>query len=228
MRCSARTLASFPALALLLALTAVHADTPPAVAAKPAAADPNQPAADASATVSVATPTPAPPFKRERPISTDLAATLAAGMPKFNPPPKPPPEEEDIDLRDVDKPRNKIPRLPRYVVTDKKPPVFRERDLYTNRGIGELARKRYLTPAYALLNGLYIPFFSQSPTEHALAMYAEDERLQNMSDLKDTSKTLNRADDGTGTYVKKLSDETYMRGFDYRYSSGSSAPGSKD
>lgn len=230
MRCSARRIVSLPLVAALLTLASARADTPPPVAAKPAgSAETKQAEADSTATVSVPQPaTPAPPYKRERPVSDTLAAQLAASMPKYNPPPKPPPEDEEVDLRDVDKPRNKIPRLPKYTVTDKKPPVFRERDIYTTRGLSELARKRYLTPAYALLNGLYIPFFTQSPTEHAMAMYAEDERLDNMSDLKDNANTMNRADTGSGTYIKRLSDETYMRGFDYRYNGGSSLSGSKD
>ncbi len=220
---------SLPALAVLLAMGTARADTPAAVAAKPPdSADTTKSTDNAAAATPVATPTPAPPYKRERPISNDLAATLAAGMPKFNPPPKPPPDEEDVDLRDVDKPRNQIIRLPKYTVTDKKPPVFRDRDIYTGKGFGELARKRYLTATYALLNGFYIPFLTQSPTEHALAMYAEDERLQNMSDLKDTARTIDRADEGTGTYIKRLSDETYSRSIDYRTSSSSLQSGSKD
>lgn len=153
----------------------------------------------------------APAVKRERPISDNLAATLAASMPKYNPPPKPRPEDEAVDLREVDKPRNGIIRLPKYTVREAKPPVFRERDIHTNAGLADLARRRYLTPTYRLLNNFYIPFFTRSPTEHALAMYAEDERLNNMADLDDNARTVGRGDAAAGAYIKRLSDETYMR-----------------
>ena len=43
------------------------------------------------------------------------------------------------DLRDIDKPRNGIIRLPNYTVQEKKPPVFRERDIYTREGLADLA-----------------------------------------------------------------------------------------
>jgi hypothetical protein len=228
MRNSARAFVSLSALAAMVVASALRADTPPAVAATSDSTSPADTTSATPATTSVVvTPTPAPPYKRERPISSGLAATLAAGMPKYNPPPKPPPDEEDVDLRDVDKPRNKIIRLPKYTVTDKKPPVFRERDIYTSRGLAYLAAKRYLTPTYTLLNSIYIPFFSQSPTDHALAMYEEDERLQNMSDLKDTSSSINRGESDSGSYIKRLSDETYMRTIDYRTSTATGS-GSKD
>ncbi len=173
-------------------------------------------------TAATAEPAPAPlRLKHERPISDSLASALAASMPKYNPPPKPKPEDADVDLRDVDKPRNGIIRLPRYVVHEKKPPVFRERDIYTGGGLADLAKSRYLTPTYRLLNNVYIPFFSSSPEQRAMAMYAEDERLNNISDLTDSAKDVGRADPEAARYLKRVTDETYMRssGFDgYRQS----------
>lgn len=217
-------LSSLAAVAAMMVCFAARADTPPAVAATPSAPAP----ADATATAAtpgtpvlqIAPTTPAPAYQRPRTVSNNIAAALASGMPKYNPPPKPSPDDEDVDLRDLDKPKNHIVRLPKYTVTDKKPPVFTNRQLYTNKGLADLLRRRYLSPTYSLLNSLYIPLFSQSPTDHAMAMYREDERLDNMSDLKDTAGTLNRADAGTGTYVKKLSDDTYMRHDDFRNESG--------
>ena len=161
---------------------------------------------------------PAPPApKRERPISGNLAATLAAGMPKYNPPPKPKPQDEAVDLREVDKPRNGIIRLPNYTVREKKPPVFRERDIYTNKGLGELARHRYLTPTYRLLNSVYVPFLTASPTQHAMAMYAEDERLNNMSELEDNARTVEKSDPEDGAYIRRASNETFMRSRDFGF-----------
>ncbi len=184
------------AFSLLTAANAFAEDTPPALAKQPSGSG---------------TPASTTLPKRDRPISDNLASTLAASMPKYNPPPKPKPEDEDVDLREVDKPRNGIIRLPKYTVREAKPPVFRERDIHTDAGLADLARRRYLTSTYKLLNSFYIPFFSQSPTDHALAMYAEDERLNNMADLADTAQTVGRNDAAAGAYIKRLSNETYMR-----------------
>lgn len=149
--------------------------------------------------------------KRERAISDNVAAQLAARMPKYNPPPKPKPEDEDIDLREVDKPRNNIIRLPKIVVQEQRPPVFRERDIYTRQGLAELAMRRYLTPTHRMLNTFYIPFLTASPEEYALTRFAEEERLSNMSDLSDTADTIGRTNPREGAYIRRLSNETYMR-----------------
>lgn len=187
-------LARLTLLLLLVPPLLTAADAPPA----PAATGGADPAA------------PAPP-KRERAISDNLASSLAAGMPKYNPPPKPKPEDADVDLREVDKPRNGIIRLPKYTVRDRRPPVFRERDLYTSGGLAGLAKQRYLTPGYRLLNGLYIPFLTASPEQYAMARYAEDERLGNISDLKGTARDVGRADPDAETYIRRETDQTYMR-----------------
>ncbi|MCF7689921.1 MAG: hypothetical protein K9N01_16640, partial [Cephaloticoccus sp.] len=52
--------------------------------------------------------------KRHRAVSSGVAAALAAGRPKYDPP-KPvekKPEEDGVDMREIDKPRNQIIRLP--------------------------------------------------------------------------------------------------------------------
>lgn len=163
------------------------------------------------------TPPARPKPKRERAISSALASSLAAGMPKYNPPPKPNPDDEDVDLRDVDKPRNGIIRLPKYTVQEKKPPVFRERDILTGFGFGELAKKRYLTNAYHALNSFYLPLFGQSPEAHAMAMYAEDERLQNIADLKDSARTVSHSDAADAAVIRRATDDTYMRTTDFGF-----------
>lgn len=157
--------------------------------------------------------------KRERAISSGVAAALADRMPKYSPPPKPNPEDEEVDLRDVDKPRNGIIRLPKYTVQEKKPPVFRERDLFNRAGFADLAKRRYLTGAYRALNSFYIPLFTASPEEHALAMYAEDERLQNMADLKDNARTVSRSDSADAATIRDLADDTYMRRSEFGFQS---------
>lgn len=200
----ARAPVVFPLLAALVLATAAPAQsptTPPAAAAKQ-----DEPP-----------PAPPPRPKRDRPISDNVASALAASMPKYNPPPKPRPEDENLDLRDIDKPRNAIIRLPRYTVRERKPPVFRERDIYTSAGFAELARRRYLTPTYRMLNSVYIPFFSASPTQHALAMYAEDERLANMADVEDDARTIDQVDRDDAAYIRRVSNDTFMRSSDFGY-----------
>lgn len=154
--------------------------------------------------------TPPPKPKRDRPISNNLASTLAASMPKYNPPPKPRPEDQDVDLREVDKPRNSIIRLPKYTVLGQRPPVFRERDLYSLENRTSLGMKRYA--------GLNFGPFSSLNRRYALAMYQEEERLQNMADLNDTANAIGRGDAEAGTYIRRTTSETYMRSSDFGYS----------
>lgn len=183
----------------------------PALIAVSHAADAPAPLASEKST---ATPTPPPKPKRERAISSNLAATLAAGMPKYNPPPKPDPEDEDVDLREVDKPRNGIIRLPKIVVQEDRPPVFRERDIYTKGGLADLAMRRYVTPTHRVLNRFYIPGLMASPEQYAMARFAEDERLANMADMNDTADTVSRADPEKGAYIRRATSETFMRSGD--------------
>jgi hypothetical protein len=165
--------------------------------------------------------TPAPARKKERVASPALAAALAASRPKYNPPPKPDPADEDVDLREIDKPRNGIIRLPKYTVQEKKPPVFRERDIFTRGGLADLARNRYLSATDRILNRVTLPLFGTSSEARAMAMYAEDERLNNMSDLTDTAEDIGRADAADGAYIKRVTDETYMRNSGFGYDSRS-------
>jgi hypothetical protein len=162
---------------------------------------------------------PAPAAKKERPISSGVASALAASMPKYNPPPKPNPDDEDVDLRDVDKPRNGIIRLPKYTVQEKKPPVFRERDIFTRGGLADLAKSRYLTATDRVLNRVTLPLFGTSAEARAMAMYAEDERLNNMSDLKETARDVGYLDPAEGAYIKRVTEQTYMRDSGFGYDS---------
>jgi len=164
--------------------------------------------------------TPAPQAKKNRPVSAGVASALAASMPKYNPPPKPNPADEDVDLREVDKPKNGIIRLPKYTVQEKKPPVFRERDIYTSGGLADLAKGRYFMSTDRMLNRVTLPLFGTSPEARAMAIYAEDERLNNMSELKDNARDVGYLDPAEGAYIKRVTDETYMRnsgsGYDAR------------
>ncbi len=169
-----------------------------------------------------ATPPPPPAHKRERAISSDVAASLAAAMPKYNPPkPTPPPKpiEEQPDLRETDKPKNGIVRLPNYVVRDSRPPVFRERDINTQQGMANIAMKKYSTEASRALNRFTIPIFGQTQEQRALAQYAEDERLKNITDLNDAAGMVSARDKEQGAYIKRDIQATTMRTDDYGWQS---------
>ncbi len=153
--------------------------------------------------------------RRSRPISNSLAASLADSMPKYNPPPKPKPEEEndqDVDLRDIDKPRNQIIRLPKYVVQEPKPPVFRERDLHSLQSRTSLAMQRYA--------GLNLGPFSRLNRPIALAMYQEQERVDNMADLEDTARTISVGDKAAADYIRRESASTFMRTSEFGFQGG--------
>jgi hypothetical protein len=165
---------------------------------------------------------PATP-RRTRAISGDAAAALAAATPKYTPPPpKPPPkpEEELVDAREIDKPKNTIVRLPKYIVQEKKPPVFRERDIHTEKGLTDIAMRRYISDFDRALNRWTLPIFGVSKEARARAMYAEDERLRNMSDLQDAGVNASKTDAAAGTYILKESQKTFLRSSDFGWNGG--------
>ena len=199
--------------ASLLPLTLSAQGVPPVAAPAPAEQAAEKPA-ESSLT------------KRSRPISSGVAAALAAASPKYTPPaPKPPPpppkpEEEQPDLRDLDKPKNGIVRLPKYVVREPKPVIFSERTISTKKGLTDIAMKRYLTETDRVLNRFRIPLLTMTNEERALAMYAEDERLKNMSDLKDNATAAGMADAADGSFLKKEAQKTFLRSSDFGWKGG--------
>jgi hypothetical protein len=169
-------------------------------------------------------PPPAPPpQKRTRTVSAGVAAALAAAAPKYTPPPpkrEPTPLEEQPDMREIDKPKNRIIRLPEYIVREPKPAVFTERAINTEKGLTDIAMRRYISDVDRALNRFTLPLFGSSKEARALAMYAEDERLRNMSDLEATAAAISEADAAAGTYIRRESDKTFMRTSDFGWSSG--------
>ena len=200
-----------PALARRL-LVVLSLATLPAVGAAQTNSAPAETAASTPLTTSSITPTQ-PVRKRDRAISSDVAASLAAAMPKYSPPPKP--IEEQPDLREIDKPKNGIIRLPDYVVREAKPPVFRERDINTQAGMAAIAMKKYGTEASRALNRFTIPLFGQNQEQRALAQYAEDERLKTIGELNDAAGMVSARDQAAGAYIKRDVQATTMRTDDY-------------
>lgn len=157
-----------------------------------------------------------PPKKRA--ISAGLAAALSASMPKYNPPkPVKKSVDDDVDMRDVDKPRNHIIRLPKYVVQEDKPPVFTEREISTSKGLAAIALKRYFTETTRALNAVTIPIFGVSKEAYAEMLYAEDERLKNISDLNSAARDVNLVDPANAKAIRQATQDTYNRGIDYTY-----------
>lgn len=167
-------------------------------------------------------PPPSAP-RRTRAISPEVAAALSAAAPKYTPPepkPAPKPESQLVDLREVDKPKNEIIRLDPMVVRERKPAVFRERDIYTDKGITDIAMRRYISDADRALNRWTLPLFGTSKEDRARAMYAEDERLKNMAELRDAAIDAGRVDPAAGDYIRKEAQKTFLRSADFGWSSG--------
>ena len=160
------------------------------------------------------------PKTHRRAVSKNVAAALAASMPKYNPP-KPEPKRKEPaemqDMRDIDKPRNKIIRLPEYVVRQDKAPVFRERDINTKDSLKELALKRYFSETGMALSSFNIPFFENLAENYALMLYEQDERLNNISDLNKTADDIDQIDSKSAKEIREATRDTYHRSFDERY-----------
>jgi hypothetical protein len=148
---------------------AAAATTAAAATAAPAAAD------------STFSPESAPAAPRPgRGISRAAAAALSAGITYAPPPPPKPVVDEDVDLRDIDKPQNEIIRLPAYHVTARKPPVFTDRSLYTRDNLEKLAIARHLGRFdTGFLNLWTLPWLSNEA--RAMQLYYDEERLKNMA-----------------------------------------------
>jgi hypothetical protein len=132
-----------------------------------------------------------------------MAAKLSASAPKFSSAKTPTsPTKQLPDLRDIDKPRNRIIRLPRemveprvvprtplegsaevlqmaaYIVREDKVPDFKERELLTPQGKLDLALKR--RPGLRIG---WLPFLSNAGV--ALAMLEEDFALERKKEMQD-------------------------------------------
>ncbi len=152
--------------------------------------------------------------QHDRIISPRLAAALAATLPKYVPAPPTSAKTTGrgmVDRSDETGPDSDILQLPKYVVHGPRRPVFREHDLYTQRGLSELAQRRYITQLDHALNRFRIPLFGISCEARALAMYAEDERLQNMAELDRTARNAALVDRAAGADIKRLADATFQR-----------------
>jgi hypothetical protein len=186
------------------AVTAVAADTPAAARGDASVRPP------ILVMPTPSTPTPAPAMSASHAVSPDTAAKLAVVAPKFDSvPPKPETTDapakptEPIDLREIDKPRNTIIRLPNYLVQEEKPSVIKEREVLTPKARLENAYKKH--------PGLHVgslPFLSNDGI--ALFMQQEDERLERKSEFEDLVSLL-RFGDPAHAAVKSEVEQAFMR-----------------
>ena len=120
----------------------------------------------------------------DRPISPAIAAAIASTMPVYSPELYLPKSGSSAaDLREIDKPKNQIPRLPvvmmrKYVVRESRLPEFRTRDLYTKAGLIELSFKEH--------PGLRIGNFFNLNAKVAYDMMIDEQLYAARQDLVDT------------------------------------------
>ena len=211
---------AFPLVfATAMTVTGIAADTAaPAPASSPRSSDES---------ASVASPRPAilatpatPPAEeskrgdRVRAISPTTAAQLAAAVPTFEAPPPTPiatslaDSASVVDLREVDRPRNTIVRLPSYLVQEEKPVILTEREIQTPRARLQLALKKH--PGLRL--GSFWIFRNDAL---ALAMLAEEERLERKREFEDLASLMQISDPAAGATVKRDVERAFKREPDF-------------
>lgn len=146
------------------------------------------------------------PVRSTGAVSPDLSAKIGSANPKFSPPKeseiaKP---EELPDMRDIDKPRNGIIRLPKVMVEEPKVPVFNQRELLTPTGKLELALKRHPGLRFGSL-----PFLSNNAI--ALFMLEEEQRLERKAEMQDLAGLYRYSDPGAGAAAKAEADKVFIR-----------------
>jgi hypothetical protein len=117
-----------------------------------------------------------------RPPSPGIEADLHSQMPAYSPPQAQ--AAAAADPRAADKPLNQIPRIPaevmaRYVVHERRVPVFRERDLYTKAGLVEISLKEH--------PGLRVGNIFNLNAPAAYSMYLDEQERSEKAEMEDTA-----------------------------------------
>jgi hypothetical protein len=155
-------------------------------------------------------PTPSPGAAAVRPSSSAMAANISVGMPAYSPEPSAPKIGfSAADLRDSDKPKNQIPRLPlevmqKYVVREPRPLSLRRRDLYTTAGLIDLSFKEH--------PGLRIGNIFNLNAKAAYNKIMDEERFADRQDLVDTTVTMAMTGDSEEMRLMQqaILDESFM------------------
>lgn len=138
---------------------------------------------------------------RPRVVSPAVSAQLSAAAPKFDPTAATKPATPAPDLREIDKPRNTIIRLPEYIVQEQEPPIIKENVIETPKARLERALKK--NPG--LRFGSFWIFRNDGI---ALFMQEEDERLERMKDANDLLTLLPASEQ---KQLKPVVDRTFIR-----------------
>jgi hypothetical protein len=158
---------------------------------------------------SSAAPAATPPPPANRQISSGTAALLAQSVPTYHPPPAAPVEkpnlgDTDDSTEDNEQPENHVIRLPKYIVHEQQPPIFREKDLYDKDGLRRLALLRY--------RGLSLFPFARLNGPIADEMYREDDRLKSIADFNQTADAIAAGGDtAEADYIRKETQSTYAQ-----------------
>jgi hypothetical protein len=139
-------------------------------------------------------------------MSSEMAARLSAGLPAFAPPKPGSVPAIDDGSDDDDKPKNGIIRLPNYVVSERLPPVFTKKEILTKAArVAEVYKEHPGLDLWGLM-----PFSSlNAPIAEQIA--DEEERLQNISDMRDSAITVGRGGDSDSSdTLKKQTQGTFM------------------
>lgn len=153
-----------------------------------------------------------PPLSSNRPrlMSPETASKLGVAQPQFSPKGEAKEAEPSRDLREVDKPRNGIIRLPPHVVHERKMPILKERDILTPQGKLELALKRH--PGLRLRIP-FLPFLNNNGI--AMAMIEEEFRLERIAEMNDLVGMMSITDPAGGNAVKKGAARGFLRSNDW-------------
>jgi hypothetical protein len=145
--------------------------------------------------------------------SPEIDAAISSGIPAYNSRDASASKTDSAlkDQREVDKPKNDIPRLPlalmsRYVVRGARLPVFRNIDLYTRQGLIDLSLKDH--------PGLRIGNFFNLNSGLAFEAAIKDQRTADRSDLTDTAYAMAVGGDPSEAEVLQDSiiDESFKAG----------------
>ena len=154
------------------------------------------------------------PVPALRPVSPETAAKLAAAAPKFVPPATTTEEKPAVDLREIDKPKNGIIRLPAYLVQEPKVRAFKEREMLTPKGNLALALKRHPGLRFNPL------FFLGSNDGIALAMLEEERRLERLAEMADLLSLMRYGDTPVSNDTKRMVQQAFMQPSDFGWQGG--------
>jgi hypothetical protein len=147
--------------------------------------------------------------KKTRAISNETSSALSAGY-SFQPqsPVEPSDEADLIDQRDLDKPRNEIIRLPKYMVEGQRPAIFRERDFYSTRaGMQQMQLQKFF--GEGLLNRRQL---GKTGEMYAAQSFWDDERLKGMTEMGRHASIYRLAgDDARANKAEREAKASYIR-----------------